>query len=169
MDTRYQLFLRTDSAQRAPTTETSLHPLGREVKMRLDGEISAAAKVNRIDPALLHALIEIESGYNAKAVSPKGALGLMQLMPATARRYDVIDPLDAVQNLRGGARHLRDLLDQFSQDKELALAAYNAGAAAVLAYGRHIPPYAQTRRYVPAVLRNYELLRARYRAPAEKL
>ena len=83
----------------------------------------------------------------------------MQLMPATARRYGVADPFDSAQNLRGGAHHLRDLLDLFSGNKELALAAYNAGTGAVLAHGRRIPPFTETTRYVPAVLQRYELLR----------
>ena len=158
-DSRFRLLLRTGAdvhavSKRAPA------PTGlRTVRRRFEGEISAAAQANRIDAALLHAVVEVESGYNVKAVSPKGALGLMQLMPATARRYGVADPLDAAQNLRGGAHHLRDLLDLFSDNKELALAAYNAGTGAVLAHGRRIPPFAETARYVPAVLLSYELLR----------
>ena len=82
-------------------------------------------------------------------------MGLMQLMPSTALRYGVVDAMDASQNLRGGAHHLRDLLDQFAGDHELALAAYNAGVGAVLAHGRQIPPFAETRRYVPAVMQLY--------------
>lgn len=121
--------------------------------------IAAAARDAGIDRSLLHAVVQTESGFNTKAVSPKGAQGLMQLMPDTARRYGVTDPMDATQNLRGGARHLGDLLRQFSNNVELALAAYNAGAAAVLAHGRRIPPFPETLRYVPTVMRNYELQR----------
>jgi soluble lytic murein transglycosylase-like protein len=157
---RFQLYLRTDAQPSASVPAPAPSPDRRAARRRLDGEISAAAQANRIEPALLHALIEVESGYNTLAVSAKGALGLMQLMPLTARRYGVTDPFDAAQNLRGGAHHLRDLLDLFSDNKVLALAAYNAGAGAVLAHGRRIPPYPQTSRYVPAVLQIYELLRA---------
>jgi soluble lytic murein transglycosylase-like protein len=156
-DSRFRLLLRTGS--QTPSSGAAVSSRGglRNFRNRFADEISAAAQANRLEPALLHAVIEIESGYNAKAISPKGALGLMQLMPATARRYAVLDPMDAVQNLKGGARLLRDLLDQFSGNKELALAAYNAGAGAVQAHGLRIPPYAETVRYVPAVLKSYEL------------
>ena len=158
-DARFRLLLRTGGEVRAEPKGRPARPGLRAARRRFDGEISAAAQANRIDAALLHAVVEVESGYNARAVSPKGALGLMQLMPATARRYGVADPLDAAQNLHGGAHHLRDLLDLFSDNKELALAAYNAGTGAVLAHGRRIPPFAETTRYVPAVLQSYELLR----------
>jgi len=156
-DPRFRLLLRTGSQTPSSGTAESSRDGLRNSRNRFADEISAAARANRLEPALLHAVIEVESGYNAKAVSPKGALGLMQLMPATARRYAVIDPLDAVQNLKGGARLLRDLLDLFSGNKELALAAYNAGVGAVQAHGGRIPPYAETIRYVPAVLKSYEL------------
>lgn len=164
-DPRHRLFLHTGGEARTALAGEpfrrnlrSLHKL-HEARRLLKGEISAAAQASRLDPALLHAVVEVESGYNPKAVSPKGALGLMQLMPDTARRYGVTDPFDAAQNLRGGAHHLRNLLNRFSNDKELALAAYNAGEAAVLRHGR-IPPYRETRDYVPAVLQRYELLRS---------
>lgn len=157
-DSRHRLFLAVGGKTQAAGKVS--RPGLREARRRLAEEITAAAQANRIDAALLHSVVEVESGYNPKAVSPKGALGLMQLMPDTARRYGVTDPLDAAQNLQGGARHLRDLLDRFSNDKKLALAAYNAGAGAVLAYGRRIPPYPETIRYVPAVLQRYELLRS---------
>ena len=104
----------------------------------------------------MHAVIAVESNYNPRAVSRKGALGLMQLMPATARALGVSDPLNALQNIRGGAQHLRQLLDRFANNKSLALAAYNAGAGAVLASGGQIPAYAETRAYVPAVLKRYQ-------------
>ena len=113
-----------------------------------------AAQANALDPNLLHAVIAAESGYARRAVSPRGAQGLMQLMPATARGYGVTDPFDARQNVRAGALHLRRLLDQFDQDTVLALAAYNAGAAAVRRHGRGVPPFADTMAYVPRVLRH---------------
>lgn len=155
-DARFRLILRTDGQVHLPGSMNLSSARFRNAKDHFIEEISNAARANHIEPALLHAVIEIESGYNAKAVSPKGALGLMQLMPDTARRYAVQDPLDAVQNLRGGARLLRDLLDLYSGNKELALAAYNAGAGAVKAHGGRIPPYAETERYVPAVMKRYE-------------
>ena len=99
---------------------------------------------------LVHAMIEVESGYDERAVSRTGAKGLMQLMPATARRFNVDDPFDARQNIEGGVRYLRQLLDQFPT--KLAVAAYNAGEAAVRRF-RGVPPYAETRGYVARVMR----------------
>jgi hypothetical protein len=115
--------------------------------------IERAALAQQLSPALLHAVIRVESGYEAHAVSRKGALGLMQLMPATARRLGVRDPFDPAQNIQAGARYLRELLTQFRGDLALALAAYNAGEAAVMRAGYRVPPYAETLAYVPRVLR----------------
>ena len=112
--------------------------------------ISKAAKFG-IEPALLKAIIHIESSFNADALSPKGAMGLMQLMPATAQRYGVRSRKDPAESLEGGGRYMRDLLKQFNQDLELALAAYNAGENAVVKYSG-IPPYPETRAYVTNVL-----------------
>ncbi|GIX30547.1 MAG: hypothetical protein KatS3mg124_1019 [Porticoccaceae bacterium] len=108
---------------------------------------------------LLHAVIGVESAYQPRAVSRAGAMGLMQLMPATARRYGVADPFAPEQNLRGGARYLRDLLARYGGRLDLALAAYNAGEGAVDAHGGRVPPYAETRAYVAKVLEHYRLLR----------
>ncbi|HCJ51350.1 MAG TPA: transglycosylase [Gallionella sp.] len=108
-----------------------------------------------IDKALVHAVVAAESGYNPTAVSRTGAKGLMQLMPATAKRYAVKDVFDPAQNLRAGAHYLKDLLVQFDGKLELALAAYNAGEQTVLRYGRKIPPYRETQAYVPRVLALY--------------
>lgn len=113
--------------------------------------ISAAAARHGLDPAVLEALVQVESGFRSDAVSPAGALGLTQLMPATARALGVADPFDIWQNVEGGARYLKQQLDRFDGDLSLALAAYNAGPAAVLQY-RGIPPYAETRRFVAKVL-----------------
>lgn len=121
--------------------------------------VSAAAKEHELDAALLHAVITVESGYNPKARSPKGAIGLMQLMPDTAKRYDVGDIWNPSDNVRGGARYLRYLLQLFNDNLSLALAAYNAGEAAVIQYGNKIPPYAETRNYVPKVLLHYDRYR----------
>lgn len=115
--------------------------------------IEEAARTYRVDVALLHAVITAESGYNPNAVSRKGATGLMQLMPDTARRYGVSNSFDPAQNVRGGAQYLRDLLRMFDNNVELAVAAYNAGEKAVVNNGNHIPPYRETLAYVPKVLR----------------
>lgn len=120
-------------------------------------QIEAAAEAGGIDPELLHAVVQAESAYNPRAVSPKGALGLAQLMPSTARMYGVSDALEPANNLRAGARHLRDLIDHFG-DVRLALSAYNAGAGAVRKYGG-MPPYAETQAYVPKVTERYEALK----------
>ena len=139
----------------APRRTTHVNPAYRKQYTPL---IVDVARENKLEPALLHALITVESGYDPKARSSKGAIGLMQLMPETARRYQVNDIWDPLQNLRGGARYLRDLLAMFDQNLSLALAAYNAGEAAVVQYGNRIPPYAETRSYVPRVLQQYHLL-----------
>lgn len=114
--------------------------------------IETTARQFNLHPELLHAVVRTESAYNPSAVSSAGAVGLMQLMPGTADRYGVTDILDPEQNLRGGAKYLRDLLDLFEHDLRLALAAYNAGENAVIRHGRRIPPYPETQRYVRKVL-----------------
>lgn len=114
--------------------------------------IEAAARQNGLDPALLHAVIRAESGYNPRALSIKGASGLMQLIPETARRYGVNDIWDPHENINGGARYLRDLLAMFNNNVELALAGYNAGENAVIRAGRKIPNYPETMAYVPKVM-----------------
>jgi soluble lytic murein transglycosylase-like protein len=125
-----------------------------------DATIESAARDATIQPALVRAVIVVESGFNPRAISRKGALGLMQLLPATARRYGAFNALDPEQNIRAGARYLADLLYRFDSNLELALAAYNAGEAAVLRHGRHIPPFRETRAYVPNVLQVYHTLGA---------
>jgi soluble lytic murein transglycosylase-like protein len=120
--------------------------------------IADIAKQSDIDPRLLHAVITVESGYDAEAVSAKGAIGLMQLMPGTARRYGVRNSHDPAQNLLGGASYLRDLLKMFNNDLGLALAAYNAGENSVIRFGNRIPPYRETTAYVPKVMGIYEKL-----------
>lgn len=117
--------------------------------------VDSAAESAQVDNALVHAVISAESGYNQNAVSPKGATGLMQLMPATARRYGVTNIYDPVQNIQAGARYLRDLLSMFNNDLRLAVAAYNAGENAVIRHGNRIPPYRETMNYVPKVMGYY--------------
>ena len=120
--------------------------------------VQQAARVTAIEPALLHAIMHVESGGNRQARSPRGAAGLMQLMPATARRYGVQNRLDAQQNLLGAAHYLQTLKQQFNGNLALMLAAYNAGPQAVIRHGYQVPPYPETQRYVPKVLRHYRLL-----------
>jgi len=118
------------------------------------------AKTYGLDSALLHAVISVESSYRSNAVSRKGAAGLMQLMPVLARHYGVANPLDPVQNLHGGAKHLRHLLKAYKNDVSLALAAYNSGETAVARHGKRIPPFRETTSYVPRVLGFYRKYRA---------
>lgn len=127
---------------------------------RHDRQIRQAALDHGLEPALLHAVVQVESGYNPRAVSRKGAVGLMQLMPATARELGVHDSADPKANLRGGARLLRSLITTFHGDLALALAAYNAGESSVRRYAMQVPPFAETRSYVAAVLRRYQALRS---------
>jgi hypothetical protein len=131
-----------DKAARAPLRAKELSGLIREV-----------ARAQDVSPQLLHAVIAVESGFDPRAVSRKGAMGLMQLMPGTARRFNVSDPFDPRQNLEGGATYLKWLLEKFGGDVRLALAGYNAGENAVIRAGFRIPAYDETQAYVPRVLR----------------
>jgi soluble lytic murein transglycosylase-like protein len=114
---------------------------------------------NGVDPVLLYSIMHRESSFKRGAVSPKGARGLMQLMPGTAARFGVSNIFDPRQNIEGGARYVRLLLDMFDGDVRLALAGYNAGEGAVLKYGRRVPPYAETQEYVRRISERYELMR----------
>jgi len=125
---------------------------------RYDPIIDAAAKSAAVEPNLLRAVIVVESGFNARAVSKRGAVGLMQLMPATATRFGVSDRYDPRQNVQGGALYLGFLINRFRQNVRLALAAYNAGEDAVDRNAGQIPPYAETLEYVPKVLGIYQAL-----------
>lgn len=130
-----------------------------DTRERFAPHVKAAAKATKLDPALIHAVISAESGYNPSARSRAGAVGLMQLMPQTAARYSVTNRFDPAQNIHGGAHYLRDLLHMFNNDLRLALAAYNAGEGAVARYGNRIPPYRETMLYVPKVLGFYRVYR----------
>jgi len=118
-------------------------------------EVNIAANETSISPALIHAVISAESRHNPRAQSKKGAYGLMQLMPATAQRFKVLDKNDPKQNILAGAKYLRELLNLFHGDLKLSLAAYNAGPAAVQKYRGRIPPFRETMDYVPKVLKYY--------------
>jgi soluble lytic murein transglycosylase-like protein len=117
---------------------------------RFDDIVVTHAQRHALRPELVRAVIQVESGYNPMATSPKGAMGLMQLMPATARELGVRNPYDPEENIRGGTAYLRQLLDRYDGNEQLALAAYNAGAGAVDRYG-NVPPYRETRDYVRRV------------------
>ena len=161
-DPRYQLVLSAPPPGGEPRRDT-----GAAVELngallaraeRYEPYIKEAARVAEVDSRLLHAVIVVESAFDERAVSKRGARGLMQLMPATARRYGVRDSFNPGQNIRAGAAYLRDLLDRYGDDLQLVLAAYNAGEAAVDRHGRAIPPFKETQAYVPRVLGVYAAL-----------
>jgi len=125
----------------------------------VDSFIVDSGKRNSVDPLLLYSIMHQESSFKLRAISYKGARGLMQLMPPTAARFGVANIWDPKQNIEGGARYMRFLLDLFSGDVNLALAGYNAGEGAVIKYGYNIPPYAETQEYVRRIGRRYSLIR----------
>jgi len=116
-----------------------------------DDIIVEHSRLHDIRPSLVRAVVQVESGFNPRAYSPKGAMGLMQLMPATAREFGVRNPFNPEENIRGGVAYLRQLLDRYDNNEQLALAAYNAGPGAVDKHGQSIPPYRETRDYVTKV------------------
>jgi soluble lytic murein transglycosylase-like protein len=118
--------------------------------------VDNAAERYKLPKSLLHAVITAESAYDPAAVSIAGAVGLMQLMPETARRYGVKDRKDPYENIHGGSRYLRDLLALFNNDVTLAVAAFNAGENAVVKYGNHVPPFPETQNYVRKVISYYK-------------
>lgn len=155
LEARCELFIRerlkTQFYKSYGSSSHLLHELGRHYHEWFE----RVGQTFSIDPALLKAIARVESSFNPKAVSPKGALGLMQLMPETARLVGVSDPLHPLENLKGGALYLKKLLEEF-KDLTLALAAYNAGPEKVRLY-RGIPPYPETQNYVKRVLYYYQL------------
>ena len=122
---------------------------------KIDGLIRYYGTQYGVDPYLIYCTMSQESGFSAGATSPKGAQGLMQLMPGTAARYGVTNPYDVAQSIKGGTRYLKDLLKMFNGRVDLALAGYNAGEGAVMKYGNSIPPYEETRSYVRLILKRY--------------
>jgi soluble lytic murein transglycosylase-like protein len=113
--------------------------------------ISEHARLNGVRSDLVRAVVQVESAFNPNAISPKGAMGLMQLMPSTMRQYGVLNAFNPAENVRAGVAYLRDLLDRYSNNEELALAAYNAGPGAVDKHGQAVPPYRETRNYVAKI------------------
>jgi soluble lytic murein transglycosylase-like protein len=156
-DHRYKL-VNTARGTAVPITDT-FHPYAQSDRARFDNEIKVAANMSNVDPALIHAVISTESGYNPFARSNKGALGLMQLTSGTASRYGVTNRADPLQNILAGALYLHDLLAMFHNDVRLALAAYNAGENSVIRYGNRVPPFPETAAYVPRVLQYYKMYR----------
>ena len=178
-DSRYKLVMRTPAYSKKAAQPSSYAPnnlygptpfgknptrkarrvksfrVNEQNRRRFAADVNRIAAKYRLEPALLHAVISAESAYNPWAVSPKGAMGLMQLMPGTAERFGVSNAYDPVANMHGGARYLRWLLNRFN-NIHLAIAAYNAGEGAVQKYGNQIPPYKETQTYVTRVIDFYQ-------------
>jgi len=116
-----------------------------------DEVITEHARRNNVRAELVRAVVQVESAFNPRAISRVGAMGLMQLMPATARQFGVLNAFDPIENIRGGVAYLRQLLDRYSNNEELALAAYNAGPGAVDKHNQTVPPYRETKNYVKQI------------------
>jgi len=158
VDARYRLLLATPPEEHADRPGNWLAK-----SAEFEPYIERAARSQAVHPELVRAVIVVESAFNPRAVSKRGAMGLMQLRPATARRYGVHDAFDPEQNIMAGAHYLRDLMTRYGNNLELTLAAYNAGEDAVERYGHSIPPFEETRHYVPTVLRIYRSLLSQQR------
>jgi soluble lytic murein transglycosylase-like protein len=167
VDGRYRLLLVTPPEEQGaaqPGEQGAAQPEKWLAKSaQFDSFIDQAARSHAVRPELVRAVIVVESAFNPNAVSNRGAVGLMQLRPATARRYGVANALDPEQNIKAGVHYLRDLLTRYGNNLELTLAAYNAGEDAVERYGHSIPPFAETQHYVPTVLRIYRSLLSQQR------
>ena len=159
---RYRLLVLSPQDRTASGDRYDIQLLAKATQY--DAIIEHAAVSSALEPNLLRAVIVVESGFNSRAVSKRGAVGLMQLMPATASRFGVSNPFDARQNVHAGARYLKFLIDRFGHDVRLALAAYNAGEDAVARNGGQIPPFSETMAYVPRVLKIYQMLSEQPRA-----
>ena len=146
-------------AQGLPEVVSNLVAAGNQVwstgNVKIDNLIRYYGGQYGVDPFLIYCTMAQESSFTAGATSPKGAQGLMQLMPDTAARYGVTNPYDVAQSIKGGTRYLKDLLSMFNGRVDLALAGYNAGEGAVMKYGKTIPPYTETRNYVRLILKRY--------------
>jgi soluble lytic murein transglycosylase-like protein len=142
--------LRTYAVPQAQAVRVT-RPVVSSRSSQYDDLISEHARLNGVRTDLVRAVMQVESGFNPYARSPKGALGLMQLMPATIQQFGVANPFNPVDNVRAGVAYLRRLLDRYENNEELALAAYNAGPTAVDKHGQAIPPYRETKDYVARV------------------
>lgn len=171
LDDRYQVFVKceapppaqlsTELKYLAPTGRLEDHIIYKRIQKspnvkKFESLIAAEAKRQKLDPALVKAVIAVESAYDPAAISSKGAVGLMQLIPGTAERYGVKTIADPLGNVGGGTHYLKDLLTMFNGNLQLALAAYNAGEGAVRQYSNAIPPYPETQQYVRLVLQFYD-------------
>jgi soluble lytic murein transglycosylase len=150
-DRKLDSSARTYVVPGAPAIRATRPLASNGLRARFEPLVLQHSSRNGLRPDLVRAVIQVESGFNPRARSPKGAMGLMQLMPATARLLGVQNPYDPDQNIRGGTAYLRQLLDRYSGNEQLALAAYNAGSGAVEKYGHTVPPYRETRDYVKKV------------------
>jgi soluble lytic murein transglycosylase-like protein len=161
-DNRYRLMINTRRERTYSGARYDARFLARS--SLYDPIIEHAAASQAIEANLLRAVIVVESGFNSRAVSARGAVGLMQLMPSTARRFGASDLYDPRQNIVAGASYLKFLINRFGHDLRLALAAYNAGEEAVERSGGRIPPFSETQAYVPRVLGIYQKLVAQARS-----
>jgi soluble lytic murein transglycosylase-like protein len=142
--------LRSYAVPKADTVRATRY-VGSERSRQYDEAILEHSKLHGVRTDLIRAVVQVESAFNPLALSPKGAMGLMQLMPATARQYGVTNPFNPVENIRAGVAYLKELLTRYQNNEELALAAYNAGPGAVDKYRQSVPPYRETRNYVAQI------------------
>lgn len=174
VDERYELFVKSESATIRPAFQMSTelkyipgtgrledHIIYKRIQKtpnvkKFEEMVASAARRHQLDPALVKAVIAVESAYDPAAVSPKGAIGLMQLIPETAERYGVKTIADPKSNIGGGTHYLKDLIEMFGGNLTLALAGYNAGEGAVRQYKNSVPPYPETQQYVKLVMQFYE-------------
>jgi soluble lytic murein transglycosylase-like protein len=170
-DARYQLIVKSPVEARVGAASADARRASNWLarSTQYDAAIGRAARAADVHPELLRAVIVVESGFNPRAISRRGAVGLMQLLPSTAHRYGAFNAFDPEQNIGAGARYLADLIAHYGIGRlELVLAAYNAGEGAVEKYGQRIPPYRETQAYVPNVISMYRALRVQQLPPTER-